>query len=207
MTARHRVTNGRGSLRLPRLTILLMAISIGLYIILGPAPASLVFDRAAIVQGEWWRLYTGHFVHSDARHALWNILALGILAGLLERRGRRRLGLIVAFGAVADLWLWWGQPELQWYCGLSGLLNTLLVVVLFDLWSETRRRVVLAIGVALAAKLAMETVLNQALFTHTLWPSVPWAHVAGFAGGVVLVALERGRLRSRVSAGKATETG
>lgn len=189
---------GRGSGRLPRFTLLLMAICLGLYIILGPAPGSLVFDRAAIVQGEWWRLYTGHLVHSDARHALWNILALGILAALLERRGGRRLGLIGAFGAVAvDLWLWWGQPALQWYCGLSGLLNTMLVVVLFDLWSETRRRVVWAIGMVLMAKLVMETVLNQALFTHTLWPSVPWAHVAGFAGGLVLVVFERRRLFSR----------
>ncbi|OGI56635.1 MAG: rhombosortase [Candidatus Muproteobacteria bacterium RBG_19FT_COMBO_61_10] len=198
--------DGRGSFWLPRFTLLLMAISIGLYIILGPAPASLVFDRAAIVQGEWWRLYTGHLVHSDARHALWNILALGVLAGLLERRGRRRLGLIVAFGAVGvDLWLWWGQPALQWYCGLSGLLNTLLVVVLFDLWSETRRRVVLAIGMALAAKLVLEIVLNQALFTHTLWPSVPWVHVAGFAAGWAFVVLERRSCPAVVSARKATQ--
>jgi rhomboid family GlyGly-CTERM serine protease len=176
-----------------------MAISIGLYAVLGPAPASLVFDRAAIVQGEWWRLYTGHLVHGDAQHALWNILALGLLAGLLERRGPWRLGMVVAFGAVAvDLWLWWGQPALQWYCGLSGLLNALLVVVLLDLWSATRRWEVWAIGLALAAKLVLEIVLDQALFTHTAWPSVPWAHGAGCVAGLVLVVIER---KARLSRG------
>ena len=182
----------RGRFKLPRFTFLLMAISLCLYVVLGPAPASLIFDRAAIAQGEWWRLITGHLVHGDGQHALWNIVGLGVLAGLLEPRGRWRLGLIALGGAMAvDLWLFWGQTTLQWYCGLSGLLNMLLVVVLFDLWRDTSQPLVLAIGAALVMKLVAEIMLNQALFTHTVWPSVPWAHAVGFFAGLVFVEIER----------------
>ncbi len=182
----------RGSLRLPRFTLLLTLVCIGLYTLLGPAPAALVFDRGAVAQGEWWRLVTGHFVHGDVQHALWNITALAILAAILERRGACYLGWVVAFGiAAVDLWLWWGTSSLEWYCGLSGLLNTLLVVVLIDVWLETRRPLVAIIGVMLVAKLTLEIALNQALFTHTAWPSVPWAHAAGFAGGLLFGLINR----------------
>lgn len=76
--------------------------------------------------------------------------------------------------------------------GLSGLLNTLLVVVLIDVWSETRRPLVATIGVLLVAKLTLEIALNQALFTHTAWPSVPWADAAGFTGGLLFELINYG---------------
>lgn len=185
------IEQGRDSLGPPRFTLVLTLVCIGLYLLLGPAPAALVFDRGAVAQGQWWRLITGHFVHSDIQHALWNIAAWAILAGMLERRGAGYMGWVTVFGIGAvDLWLWWGASSLQWYCGLSGLLNTLLVVVLMDIWWETRRPLVVVMGAMLVAKLILEIALNQALFTHTAWPSVPWAHAAGFAGGLMFVGVK-----------------
>src|SRR5690606_26595278 len=41
---------------------------------------SLVLDRAALGAGQWWRLWSGHLVHLDARHAAANLAALALLA-------------------------------------------------------------------------------------------------------------------------------
>ncbi|MCU7812765.1 MAG: hypothetical protein KZQ77_16290, partial [Candidatus Thiodiazotropha sp. (ex Notomyrtea botanica)] len=78
----------RGGLLLPWRTLLLTTLALTGYLILGAAPEIWVFDRAAIGKGEVWRLVTGHWVHSDFEHALWDISALGLLGVLFEKRLR-----------------------------------------------------------------------------------------------------------------------
>ena len=118
-----------GGITLPWRTLLLGAGAIVAYLILGAAPEAWVFDRVAIVQGEWWRLITGHWMHSDLMHAVWDIAALLLLGTLFEARLHWRLPLALLVATVGvDAWLWWGDPALQYYCGLSGILNSLLIV-------------------------------------------------------------------------------
>ena len=45
-------------------------------------------DRAAVLGGEFWRLWTGHLVHGSAQHLAWNVVAL-LGLGLLSA-GRQR---------------------------------------------------------------------------------------------------------------------
>jgi len=82
-----------GGVTLPWRSFLLGAAAIAAYLILGAAPEAWVFDRVAIAQGEWWRLITGHWVHSDLAHAAWDIAALLLLGALFEARLRWRLPL------------------------------------------------------------------------------------------------------------------
>jgi hypothetical protein len=81
----------RGGRQRPWLTALAVAVASGLWLSLGPVPEALVFDRSAIAAGEWWRLLSGHWVHSDDRHALWDIAALALVGSLVEGNGRGRL--------------------------------------------------------------------------------------------------------------------
>ena len=50
------------------------------------AAAVLRYERAAVLSGEAWRLLTGHLVHADRSHLLWNVLGLVARLRALCRR-------------------------------------------------------------------------------------------------------------------------
>jgi rhomboid family GlyGly-CTERM serine protease len=156
------------------------------YLVLGAAAEAWVFDRVAIAQGEWWRLITGHWVHSDPAHAGWDITALLVLGMVFEVRLQWRLPLALLIGTVGvDAWLWWGVPALRYYCGLSGILNSLLIVGLLQLWGDLRHPLILLTAAGTVAKILVEINTGQAVLTQTAWPSVPTVHAAGFLCGLV----------------------
>jgi rhomboid family GlyGly-CTERM serine protease len=158
------------------------------YLVYGAAPDEWVFDRVAIAQGEWWRLITGHWVHSDLSHAVWDIGALLLLGILFEARLHWHLPLVLLMASLGiDVWLWWGEPALQYYCGLSGILNSLLVLGLVQIWLELRHPILIFTTVAAAAKIIIEIHSGQALLVQTAWPSVPTVHAAGYLIGLILV--------------------
>lgn len=184
----------RGVPGAPWLTGLLVAAAAGLWFALGPAPEALVYDRAAIAGGEVWRLVTGHLVHCDSRHALWDIAALALIGWLMESQGRRPMALAAGAGILAvDAGLWWAMPELERYCGLSGMLNALFVVALAELWRLHRHPAFPVAGLLLGVKLAIETTSGQTVLLDTLWPGVPLAHVAGCLGGLLILVQEKRR--------------
>ena len=162
--------------------------AVAAYLVLGAAPENYVFDRQAIVQGEWWRLITGHWVHSDLTHASWDIGALFLFGLLFEARLQWRLPMTLLLASVGvDAWLWWGNSSLQYYCGLSGVLNSLLVVGLLQLWTDTRHPLILLTVIGAAIKILVEIYFDQSLLIHTAWPSVPTTHAAGYLCGLILV--------------------
>lgn len=109
---------------------------------LAPDKALLYFSAADIARGETWRIVTGHFVHADLEHLLWNCLGLAVLGMLIEHRSRFILWAALGAGitSVSALLLTPFSP-LDYYCGLSGVLNTLLLVAL---WLEWQRSPLLA---------------------------------------------------------------
>lgn len=175
----------RGSMKLPRVTLALCLFAGLLYLLFDPAPAMLVFDRQAITQGEWWRLFSGHWVHSDAEHLLWNLGALLVLGTLLEFHARIHVVPLMLVSSLAiDAWLWWFAPELTFYCGLSGILNALMSALLYLQWRQRKHWYISFVGVCAAAKIVIETLANQSLFTHTAWQSLPEVHLIGFLIGI-----------------------
>lgn len=179
-----------GSALLPWRSLLLAAAAVAAYLVYGAAPADWVFDRSAIEQGEWWRLITAHWVHGDLAHASWDIAALMLFGVVFEERLRWRLPLILLVASVGvDAWLWWGPPALDYYCGLSGILNGLLALGLLGLWREARHPLILLTAIAAVLKIFLEMQLGQALLTRTAWPSVPTVHAVGFLCGLVLASV------------------
>ena len=175
----------RPAMLLPWRVIVLAAAAVAAYLGLGATPEAWVFDRQAIAEGEWWRLLTGHWVHSDASHAGWDISMMLLFGVLFEARLQWRLPLVLLLASLAvDAWLWWGVPDLRFYCGLSGILNGLLIVGLLEWWREMRHPLMLLTAAAAALKIAIEIHSGQALLTQTAWPSVPTAHAAGFLCGL-----------------------
>lgn len=150
--------------------------------------AALRFDRFAIAHGEWWRLLSGHWVHLGAAHLLADAGGLVLLWALYARElspGGWCLVLGCATAAI-DAGLWWGEPALQWYVGISGLLHGAWAAGAAAAALRGQRQGWIML-VALAAKLALEQHEGTSLFMAG-FPVVTMAHVYGAIGGALAVA-------------------
>jgi rhomboid family GlyGly-CTERM serine protease len=178
-------------IRPPWCTLAIVVGLLALHGLLGSAPEALLYDRAEIRAGEYWRLLSGHLVHLDGAHLAWNLAAFAVLGWLAESAlglGSLRILTVLLFGAVAiDVWLIWGLPELSRYCGFSGLLNALLAAVIVAAGRRFRSPLPWLIAAVALAKVTLEAGAGTALFAETLWPPVPTAHAAGFLAGLFTV--------------------
>jgi membrane associated rhomboid family serine protease len=155
---------------------------------------------AAALRGEWWRLWTGHFVHYDIAHLTTNAIAALVPLALVQWPARRRLLLTIPIIAPALSLLLLAFARFDEYRGASGLALALWVGVALTLarsgepavWatrgaSAVRaaardRRTGHALLFLVAAKLAME-----AAGTGHVWRGVaalPLAHLGGSLAGV-----------------------
>ncbi len=183
--------------RFPVITLITIMICTSAYLILGPASEHLLFDRQLVMDGELFRLLTAHFIHSDINHLLWNMAAMLLLGGLLEQKGSGHVLTFIPIGIISvDLYVIYAS-DLVVFCGLSGVLNTLLIGALYVCATEFGLRW-MAVTTALAAfaKIMFELSSQQALFTQTAWPSIPMTHLFGFVGGVFWLILFNIKLNS-----------
>ena len=165
-----------------------------LFFIIGAVPELLFFNHFLINEGQWWRWLTAHLVHSDLEHLFWNLTAFIILSLLIETHSR--VFLIIAFvsGIIAiDYFLWFNTIGVINYAGLSGVLNTLLVVALYLQWQRASNQPVLMklipllVYLASLSKIIVELFSQQSLFTHIHWLPLPQAHLVGFFAGTLLI--------------------
>jgi len=173
---------------LPWMSLALAGLMAALFAAFGPAPEALVYDRVAINDGEWWRLLTGHWMHSDRGHLIWNVSAFLVLGWITETRNRSALIAALLAGTLGvNLTLWLMLPEITHYCGMSGVLNTLLLFALATLWRSATLPILVVTGVLSFAKILIEISAGQALFTSSTWQSVPQVHLAGWLAGLALI--------------------
>jgi rhomboid family GlyGly-CTERM serine protease len=162
-----------------------------------PDKSLLYFSAADIAQGETWRIVTGHFVHADPEHLLWNCLGLAVLGMLIEHHSRIMLWAALGAGivSVSALLLTPFSP-LEYYCGLSGVLNTLLLAALWLEWQRSRSWLIMVITCGSIAKAVIEVSLGASIVTHISWPPYAWSHVAGLMGGLIIIFCRTSNLRS-----------
>ena len=173
--------------RFPVLTISLVTILIGLHWLV-PEKTLLYFSAEDIARGETWRFITGHFMHADLQHLWWNCLGLAVLGTLIEYRSRTVLWAALVAGIVSvSAFLLTPFPQLEYYCGLSGVLNTLLLVALWLEWKFTRSWLIIVVTCGVFAKTVIEVSQGVSILTHISWPPYAWSHVAGLAGGIIIV--------------------
>jgi rhomboid family GlyGly-CTERM serine protease len=153
----------------------------------------LTLDRHALMQGEVWRLWTGHFVHFSAQHAWVNILVLASTGNIVERYiGRFKFAFFVPSSVVfisAGLLLW--QPTLLEYRGLSAIATMLTVAALFVVAKQHRAATIylVLLGILLSAKLIGEAFgITSVAADLPAGVAVEWrSHVLGAAAGLMLI--------------------
>jgi rhomboid family GlyGly-CTERM serine protease len=91
------------------------------------------YQHSAILDGELWRLFTGHLTHLSGAHLWMNLVGLWLiwLLFFLHESARSlclyRLPALLIGTSLALLLL---SPEVNWYRGLSGVLHGLLALAL-----------------------------------------------------------------------------
>ncbi len=174
---------GRGR-QVPIVTALVVAAGIGAYVIPGLA-SQMVYDRAAILSGEVWRLLTGNWVHFSATHLLYDLLALGIAGWIIERRGYPYFGLLCVLAPVGiSTALLAGSPEVQFYGGLSGVATGAIIYLALHGLKESGpwRWICVAALVLIAGKVLLESITGRFIIAATgsvPFVPLPLSHIVG----------------------------
>jgi rhomboid family GlyGly-CTERM serine protease len=115
------------------------------------------WDRDALVDGQLWRIVTGHFVHLSWSHFLLNLGAFFLVWMIVGDRLEPGIWIVLIAVCVAGMGLgfWFVAHELQWYVGMSGLLHGLLMAGLIVGIRSSPTESVL-IGSFVVAKLVFE---------------------------------------------------
>jgi rhomboid family GlyGly-CTERM serine protease len=152
---------------------------------------ALRYDRAAILGGAWWRLFTGNFVHLGWGHLAEDMAGCVLLWLLFEDvLPGRQFPAAIAIGALGvGVGLLIGDPGLQWYVGISGALNTVWIVGAMRLMRRGDG-IGWLLGVFLLAKLVYEQCLGPLPLSEatTGGTVIVDAHLYGAFVGALLAA-------------------
>ena len=161
-----------------------------LYLLPEPRRTFLFFDLAQFDRGNFLGLVFGHWLHADMNHLIWNVSALAILGGLLERESRSLfVGSLIAGTVFVNFLLLSPLSTIERYCGLSGILNTVLASLLYLQWLKTRSMIVPCVACLAVAKAIVESTLQQGIFTDISWPTYAPAHLAGMLAAAGLIVM------------------
>lgn len=150
--------------------------------------------RPAIREGEFWRLVSGHLAHLGTSHLVLNLAGLALIWYLVSDHLAPGNWLIVTAMSIAviDVGLWFFEPQLISYVGLSGVLHGLLAAgVVAGLRSG--RIEVWVLAVALVAKLAYEQFVGplpgseEASGGSVIVASHAWGALAGAVTAAILI--------------------
>jgi len=148
---------------------------------------TLRYEREAIAGGQWWRLLSGHFVHADWNHMIWNLLGVGLVWFLFAQdyRPAQWLAIIASALLAIDLGLGLFEPEIAWYVGFSGVLHGCIAAGLIAWLGKERDALTVVVATLFLAKLAWEHWAGPLPLTSTSMsvPVIHEAHSYGALGG------------------------
>lgn len=100
----------------------------------------LIYQRDAIGAGEWWRIWTGHLVHFGWMHFIADAGLLMILGWTLGQRFRTASWLALTVQpALISAAIYWLDPQMQRYAGLSAVNLGLLLLLAVRGWQGNWR--------------------------------------------------------------------
>ncbi len=172
--------------RLPIVSLVLGATCALIFWIFGAIPSTLILHSDEGQRA--WQWLSSHWVHISEQHLIWNLAAFLILGSLIEQTSRRLVLGALGLGIVGVNFYLALFFSLDAYAGLSGVLNSLLVIALYCLYQRPDYRAAAVITLLLSiAKIIVEILIQDSLFSKLPWPPVPQAHLAGMIGGLLLV--------------------
>lgn len=182
---------------LPIITLVIIFIQSGFMLLPASIKSIFYFDRGMVEGGSLYSLLSGHFVHSDMAHWFWNSLAMLVLGVIIEIKSRRLFFVSIMLGIISvDILLLSPLSDINYYCGLSGVINTLLFVWLWLVWREGQSVWVVVASLLCMSKIIIEVLMSDSLLTTISWPAYPEAHLAGAIAGISIVLIQAYRTGS-----------
>ncbi|SMF55997.1 rhomboid family GlyGly-CTERM serine protease [Alteromonadaceae bacterium Bs31] len=159
--------------------------------------ALLLYQREAILQGQIWRLLSGHVVHLGWMHTVMNILALSLVVwlfrGALSKASWCIGGSLISLSiSISFLAL---KPHLSYYGGLSGTIHGLITMACIGCLVKD------AILPRWQAAVVLLLLFAKLFYEHTPWynsdflqeamdaPVIIDAHLYGAIAGLVIGSL------------------
>ena len=173
------------------MTLLFVVVAFAVAIFPESAPW-LIYDRSAILSGQFWRMLACHWVHFSARHLISDVVPLAIAGWIIETRrlpGFGWLCAIVPWTISAALLLF--APQMQYCAGLSGLATAAITFLALHGLSEPApwRRLCAAALFILVVKTIYELVAGGSILgTFDQLPVLvsTSGHLAGAATAAVI---------------------
>lgn len=168
--------------------LIVLLISVIVYLLPESVSDTLVFDRTDIENGQWWRIFTGHFDHTNLNHLLLNLAGLIMLWALHGDHYRHGLfAAVFLVSAIAtSLGIYYFDPDMNRYVGLSGVLHGVFVFgAIADIRTGEKTGYLLLIGII--AKIIYEQVEGASEdMVDLIGASVAIdAHLFGAIGGLI----------------------
>ena len=110
----------------------------------------LIYNRNQIIAGEYWRIITGHFFHSNGNHFMLNAAAVGLLWALHGQyyNPKNYLLVFMTSAIICGFGVYWFSVNIALYVGLSGVLHGFFVWgALMDIKHKEKTGYLLLIGV------------------------------------------------------------
>jgi rhomboid family GlyGly-CTERM serine protease len=166
---------------IPWASLGVVAVALGLAAAPALAP-SLLYDRAALERGEYWRLWTGHFVHFGWSHLLWNLAVFAVASSWAERVAPRRARvLLIVAPPIIGVALFGLDPELGFYGGLSGVTAAMLTFLAFAQLARIAETEAAAVVVVVAGAEARSAAPSDRWFWRTVLALIILKIAAEFA--------------------------
>ncbi|MEH0390172.1 rhombosortase [Vibrio mimicus] len=170
------------------LYLLLLAISLlSLSLQWPPLHELTLWHFSAIEQGQWWRILTGNFAHTNFAHWAMNLAALWIISFVFKPTARQLLISLVLISLAVGVMIL--ASDMQFYVGLSGSLHGLFAYyALNEALNERRSSWLLVLGII--GKVGWEQWFGASASTAELIGAriATEAHLAGLVSGLVLAA-------------------
>tara|TARA_R110000737_G_scaffold343286_1_gene369106 strand:+ start:97 stop:696 length:600 start_codon:yes stop_codon:yes gene_type:complete len=148
----------------------------------------LIYNRNLVAAGEYWRLITGHFFHSNGNHFMLNAAAVALLWALHGQyyNHKNYLMVFLTSAIVCGLGIHWLSLNIALYVGLSGVLHGFFVWgALMDIKYKEKTGYLLLIGVVL--KICHEQLYGASADVELLIAATVAtdAHLYGAIGGLL----------------------
>lgn len=153
---------------------------------------ALDYNRELIINGEFWRLISGNFNHTNVYHLLLNISALAVIAGLHHHyySGSAYISLILVLSIGVGAGIFWLSPNTHLYVGLSGILHGIIIVgAIIDVTKRYYSGYILIAGTII--KVIHEQLFNSPVEMSQLIEAkvLTEAHLYGLVTGLVIAPL------------------
>ncbi len=94
------------------------------------ASTLLIYHRSAITDGQIWRLFTGHLIHSNLWHLLLNLASLMMIGILFSQHLTYKMWIIVftLSALMISFAYYFTAPQFEYYVGLSAILYAVIII-------------------------------------------------------------------------------